>query len=295
MIPSAFRSLMAALALTLLLPATAPAQSTPAQDKRMDDFHAARKAGDAAGARAILDELVGQGHPRALVEQAEAHRSGDGAEKDAARALKLYEQAAKSGHAPSYAPLGVMYWNGEGTAADGEQALRWLKKGIEARQPDAMYAAAMAFEQGRPDVSKNVDQARFWFVRARFAGHEGARRRLQEAGYRAPTDVMAAFNRIVQESGGRLRVANYRDEGVDGGTFSLYRTASGGAGGNVVWMMDFGVKVSPELRTVIAARVRKSERSTEHEAQEWRRLLLRQMQLDALNPWLAVWDSDLAP
>lgn len=295
MILSAFRSLMAALALTLLLPATAPAQSTPAQDKRMDDFHAARKAGDAAGARAILDELVGQGHPRALVEQAEAHRSGDGAEKDAARALKLYEQAAKAGHAPSYAPLGVMYWNGEGTAADGEQALRWLKKGIEARQPDAMYAAAMAFEQGRPDVSKNVDQARFWFVRARFAGHEGARRRLQEAGYRAPTDVMSAFNRIVQESGGRLRVANYRDEGVDGGTFSLYRTASGGAGGNVVWMMDFGVKVSPELRTVIAARVRKSERSTEHEAQEWRRLLLRQMQLDALNPWLAVWDSDLAP
>lgn len=326
-----FRSVIAGTALALMLPLVAYAQSKSALDKRMDEFHAAKKAGDVAASRTILDELVAKGHPSALYEQGEAYRLGDGVEKNGPMALKLHEQAANAndilamrmvgwmhekgdgvpadavkalaayrrsadkGDAWSFTQIGYLYWNGEGTPANGQEAVRWWMKGADARHVFSMNALAQAYTMGRADVPKNADQAHFWSVRAMAHGHEGAKKRLYEAGFRSPVEVLGAFNRIVQNSGGRLRVANFEDEGNNGGTFSLYRTADGSAGGNVIWMMDFGVALTPELRTKIGARVRKSSDPTWLEGRQWRERILAELKLGALDAAVGEWNTDLKP
>lgn len=325
-----FRAL-APLALALCLPA-AWAQGNAALDKRLDEALSLRKAGQSTQARAILDELVAQGHAKAMAELADALRTGTGAEKDPARALPLFEKAADAGNLWSVRMVGWMYEKGEGVPADAAKALaaytraadkgdswsaaqigdmyfsgstatpanppeamRWWQRAAKGGSAFAMNALGRHYATGLEGVPKNPDEAHFWSVRAMVAGHEGAKQRLLEASYRSPTDVMAAFNRIVQNSGGRLRVANYKDDGINGGTFSLYRTADGSAGGNVVWMMDFGVKPSPELRTVIAARVRKANQADEKEGRAWREMILRELNLPIHQVAPQIFESDLRP
>jgi TPR repeat protein len=322
---------LAPLALALCLPA-AWAQGSAELDKRLDDALSLRKAGQTTQARAILDELVAQGHAKAMSELAEALRTGTGAEKDPARALPLFEKAADAGNLWSVRMVGWMYEKGEGVPADAAKALaaytraadkgdtwsaaqigdmylsgstatpaspaeamRWWQRAAKGGSAFAMNALGRHYVTGLQGVPKNPDEAHFWSVRAMVAGNENAKQRLLESGYRSPVDVMGAFNRIVQNSGGRLRVANYQDQGINGGTFTLYRTADGSAGGNVVWMMDFGVKPSPELRTVIAAKVRKANQSFEKEGHAWRETILRELKLPTYQVDPQVFESDLRP
>jgi TPR repeat protein len=322
---------LATLALALCLPA-AWAQGSAALDKRLDEALSLRKAGQSTQARAILDELVAQGHAKAMAELADALRTGTGAEKDPARALPLFEKAAEAGNVWAVRMVGWMHENGEGvpvdaakalaaytraadkgdawsaaqiggmyfsgstaTPANPPEAMRWWQRAAKGGSAFAMNALGRHHATGLEGVPKNPDEAHFWSVRAMVAGNESAKQRLLVSGYRSPLDVMGAFNRIVQNAGGRLRVANYKDDGINGGTFTLYRTADGSAGGNVVWMMDFGVKPSPELRTVIAAKVRKANQSFDKEGHAWRDTILLELKLPPHQLEPQVFEGDLRP
>jgi TPR repeat protein len=57
---------------------------------------------------------------------ANAYRSGAGVPRDDARALKLYEQAAESEHAPAMQALALAYEHGElGLAPDPAESRRY--------------------------------------------------------------------------------------------------------------------------------------------------------------------------
>jgi hypothetical protein len=107
--------------------------------------------------------------------------------------------------------------------------------------------------------------------------------------------VLKAINTIVNQSNGRYKVANFKDNGIDGGTLTLYSSTSSGVAGreDVTWMMDFGVQPDPALRTTIAAKFRKSHLRPDYEGPEWRKKILAAMQLGVANPDHFVFESDL--
>jgi TPR repeat protein len=305
----ALRALAAALLLPCLMPpAQAQTAATSALEQRAAQGdakamaalgHALRKGQgvpqDPARAFELLSKAAEAGEASAMNDLGWMYWEGEGRPKDEAQSFAWYLRAARAGHEDAFVQAAWFYSAGRGVEANGIEAVKWYRRAAEAQQPVAMYNLGIVYGKGLPGLPANKDQAHFWMVRAMVAGHEGAKQRLMQAGYRTPLDVMAAFNTIVSQMGGRVRVANYKDDGINGGTFTLYRTASGGAGGNVVWMMDFGVKPSPELRTVIGAAVRKTDMPGGRDAAEWRQRLLVELKLQALDPDLMRFEGELAP
>lgn len=94
-------------------------------------------------AAAALQAAEPASGPQASYEQAESLQS-----KDPLRARTLYEEAARDGHAPAQAALGILLFKeGNRTAA-----LRWLKTAAEAGEPRALliYGTAQFNGDGVP-------------------------------------------------------------------------------------------------------------------------------------------------
>jgi hypothetical protein len=62
---------------------------------------------------------------------------GDGVERDAARAMQLYCEAADQGHGGAALAIAWMYLNGRGTGRDDEAAARWLATASRRGVPQA--------------------------------------------------------------------------------------------------------------------------------------------------------------
>ena len=73
-----------------------------------------------------------------IVELAARYENGEGVDRDFARALGLYCEAADQGDAKAFLSLGWMYLNGRGVAIDEGIAVRWLKKAAERGVPQAI-------------------------------------------------------------------------------------------------------------------------------------------------------------
>lgn len=306
---------------------------TPEQEQRLAEFHKLRQANNWPAAKAVLDPLVAEGFHAALVQLAEAHMEGNalapkdqaaalrlferaadsggnvqamnragfmhldgvGTEKNPAQALKWYQRAAEGGDMATAAYVGYMVDNGIGTAASGKEAVRWLQMAAKAKNANAMNNLGLLLTKGRNDLPAQADEGHYWSVLAAVNGHEGAKNRLAGEGYRSPVDVLRAINTIVNQSGGRYKVANFKDKGIDGGTLTLYSSVPTGSVGKdeVTWMMDFGTQPDPALRTTIAAKFRKSHLRPDYEGPEWRKKILAAMQLGVAPPDHFVWDGDL--
>lgn len=306
---------------------------TPEQGQRLAEFHRLRQAMDIPAAKVLLDALVAEGFHEAQLQMAEEHMAGTplapkdpraalrlfeqaaegggnvramtriawmtmeglGTEKNPALALKWYQRAAEGGDAATAAYVGYLVDTGIGTAASGKEAVRWLRMGAKGRNTDAMNHLGLLLTKGRADQPAQADEGHYWTVMAALNGHQGAKNRLLGEGYRSPADVLRAINSIVSQSGGRYKVANFKDNGVDGGTLTLYASVPTGVAGReeVTWMMDFGTQPDPALRTTIAAKFRKSHLRPDYEGPEWRQKILAAMQLGVAHPDHFVFDGDL--
>ncbi|MBQ0943216.1 sel1 repeat family protein [Ideonella sp. 4Y16] len=305
---------------------------TPEQEQRLAEFHKLRKANDLPAAKALLDALVAEGFPAAQLQLAEEHLEGGGPvpkdqvaalrlferaaeggnvtamnragwmyldgigiDKNPAAALKWYQRAAEAGDAVSANYVGYMVDNGIGTAASGKEAVRWWRQAAKAKNASAMNNLGIVLTKGRSDLPAQADEGHYWSVMAAVNGHDGAKNRLVGEGYRSPVEVLKAINTIVSQSGGRYKVANFKDNGIDGGTLTLYSSVSTGSVGKeeVTWMMDFGTRPDPALRTTIAAKFQKSHLRPDYEGPEWRKKILAAMQLGVASPDHFVWDGDL--
>ncbi len=77
---------------------------------------------DSVGARQWLERAGEHGQPRALYNLGAAYATGDGYDRNPARAAECYRKAAEAGHAKAALALGVMHLLGDGVAADSQAA-----------------------------------------------------------------------------------------------------------------------------------------------------------------------------
>jgi TPR repeat protein/peptidoglycan/xylan/chitin deacetylase (PgdA/CDA1 family) len=112
------------------------------------------KTGDFAAARQSLDVAAKSGNAQAAFELAGLYLSGEGGDKDAARAVALYQQAADAGlKAPAFAALGA-YYRDQG---DKIAAFTAFAKAADAGSPEGQLAAGEMLVAG---IGTPVDAAR---------------------------------------------------------------------------------------------------------------------------------------
>lgn len=100
-----------------------------------------------------------------------AYYYGIGCEQDDANAAKLYDLAAKSGHAKAQTNLGMMYCNGQGLAINYRQAAYWFLQAAHQGDTIAQYNLACLCYHGL-GVPQNTEAACSWLQTAINNGHE---------------------------------------------------------------------------------------------------------------------------
>jgi hypothetical protein len=87
--------------------------------------------------------------------------------------IAALEAGAAAGKAEAQYQLGLAYESGDGIGQDDFQAVRWLRAAAEQNYPPAALDLGWMLANGY-GVSKDLDQAYFWFVRATALGADGA-------------------------------------------------------------------------------------------------------------------------
>jgi hypothetical protein len=87
--------------------------------------------------------------------------------------IAALEAGAAAGKAEAQYQLGLAYESGDGIGQDDFQAVRWLRAAAEQNYPPAALDLGWMLANGY-GVSKDMDQAYFWFVRATALGADGA-------------------------------------------------------------------------------------------------------------------------
>jgi TPR repeat protein len=93
---------------------------------------------------------------------------------DPARAVRLYQQAARAGNAAAQNNVGELYETGRGLAADLKLALDWYRKAAEAGFAPAQFNLGRLYAAGT-GIAKDYAEARKWLEQAERGGVTAAR------------------------------------------------------------------------------------------------------------------------
>ena len=91
-------------------------------------------------------------------------------ESDPARALSLYEDAARAGHAEAAYRAGVMYVTSFDIRPDEEKSARWLAQAAKAGHAAAQADYGLLVYQGVAGVARSESDAARWFQRSAEGG-----------------------------------------------------------------------------------------------------------------------------
>lgn len=87
---------------------------------------------------------------------------------DVEEAIRLLEQAAKTGHQMAAFDLGLLYLDGTRVSKDRTKALNWFTRAAEMGQVDAQFFLGLAYRES--DISQSLK----WLDRAAAGGHPAA-------------------------------------------------------------------------------------------------------------------------
>lgn len=93
-------------------------------------------------------------------------------EKNYKVAAPLMIQAAELGKPDAMTVLGSMYLLGQGVKEDGQKAVHWLQKAIDAKYEDAISILGMAYATGKAGVKIDIHKAREMLTAAAKSGDE---------------------------------------------------------------------------------------------------------------------------
>lgn len=93
---------------------------------------------------------------------------------DVEEAIKLLEQAAKTGHQMAAFDLGLLYLDGTRVRKDRTRALYWFTRSAEMGQVDAQYFLGLAYRKS------DISQSLIWLNEAAAGGHDGAAEELRK-------------------------------------------------------------------------------------------------------------------
>jgi len=121
---------------------------------------------DYGQARDYYLKAAAQNHPDALYALGLMYETGKSGQKDLAKAMSLYRQAADTGKSPDaeYA-VGRMVLRGRGVARDPAEGVKWLRKAADHGQVAAQYMMGAAYEAGW-GVSPDLAEAYYWYRRS---------------------------------------------------------------------------------------------------------------------------------
>jgi TPR repeat protein len=134
---------------------------------------ATEKAASSADQLKALRQKAEKGDAEAQYRLAVALRTGQGAPKDDAAAVKWYRAAADQGHPGAQNNLGWMYYSGYGVPHDDPQAVSWFRKAADQGDQDSQYNLGMMYLTGR-GVKRDDVEAAGWFRKAAEQGDAGA-------------------------------------------------------------------------------------------------------------------------
>lgn len=168
-----------------------------------------------------LKQFAGKGDPKACFELAGRYFEGDGVEKDAAKALALYEQAAKGGVGDASFRLGKIYHDGLGVEPSYAKAMDYYLAAAKAGVPEAQYNIGAMLASGR-GVKRDYVEGLAWLIVATKAGaHGSGEKRLRERLAEQPADIAAAERHAkeleVELKGGSIAAATKAAEAKPGG------------------------------------------------------------------------------
>lgn len=122
-------------------------------------------------AHKIVKKLSNNGYSEATFYLADAYSRGSlGLESDTREAFKLYQSAAKAGHAQAAYRVAVCceigHEEGGGTSRDAVKAMQWYKRAATLGDTPAMYKMGIISLKGLLGQPKNPKEAVVWLKRA---------------------------------------------------------------------------------------------------------------------------------
>ena len=105
------------------------------------------------------------------------YAAGQGVEKDAGKALILFQQAALQGDAEAQYNLAVLQEQGGAGEPNLEQASVWFSKAAEQGLPAAQVRLGLMYAIGQP-MGQDLIEAHKWFFIASKCNHEAAKANL---------------------------------------------------------------------------------------------------------------------
>lgn len=124
-------------------------------------------------------KLAKQGKVSAMYETARMYERGRGTETDFVAAAVWYEKANDSGHAPSTARLGLLYFEGRGVLQDHRKAFKLLSASANDNIPSAQFQLGTMYQYGTV-VAQNKSKAIFWFEKALNGGDYRAESKIKQ-------------------------------------------------------------------------------------------------------------------
>ena len=120
-----------------------------------------------------FDQAIALGSAYGLAGKGTMYESGDGVDKDYAKAYELYKQAADAGCMLGFPYIGNLFRTGlvpGQSGADGSKAIEYCEKGLSSRNwYDQVYsylAIGVVYETGAGDVSKDATKAIEYYLKA---------------------------------------------------------------------------------------------------------------------------------
>jgi len=120
-----------------------------------------------------LEREAAAGNVKAQATLGLCYYQGYGVKKDLAKAVELYQQAAKGGHAGAQNNLGLIYDYGTGVPVDHAKAHELYQAAAKQKLRDAEYNLGVEYDQGI-SVPRNWEEARGWYEKAAAQGHMAA-------------------------------------------------------------------------------------------------------------------------
>jgi len=140
----------------------------------------ARLARDAQTWRDIAEHLraaAAAGLASAIYLLAVLTEQGRGVERDAARAVKLLQEAAEKGHRIAQVRWGLKLMEGQAVVKDAAAGESWLRRAAHAGEAEAAALVGDIYVRNS-SLPPNYAEAAIWYQRAAEAGHAGAARAL---------------------------------------------------------------------------------------------------------------------
>lgn len=153
---------------------------------------------------AELQSFAAKGDPQACFELADRTLEGDGVPKDAAKAIPLYETAAKGGIANAWFRLGKIYHDGLTGTPDYGWALEYFGNAARARVAEAQHNIGAMLVSAR-GVKRDYIEGLAWLIVAKKSGAPSdAEAQVRTRLSRRPADITAAETRAAEITGDLL-------------------------------------------------------------------------------------------